>query len=232
MTNHINTTGIKLAVTVPTRGRPHNLKRLAKALKDTCTVEYKLLARLDDDDKTKYPKLENTEYLIGPRIYFAASLNELAQVALEQGFTHLAILGDDVLPETVGWDVALISAIPGLGVAYGSDGLEKLHGADLPTHVVVPIEMYKRLGWIGLPTSRHLFCDNTWRELGKLTSFVYLPDVKLTHLHRWNKTAPDDKTYREANDKIKREADRLAFETWRDGEGLILAKKALGVSNG
>lgn len=217
----------KLAVLVPTRGRPKNLKRLSNALKNTCTVEYKLFARLDDDDNSAYPELDNVTYLRGPRIYFAASLNELAKVAADEGYTHLAILGDDVLPETNGWDATMIAALPDLGVAYGSDGLEKLHGVDLPTHVMVPTEMYLRLGWIGLPTSRHLFCDNAWRELGKLTKFIYLPEVKLTHLHRWNKTAPDDRTYQEANDKDKRELDRLAFETWRDGEGLIEARKAL-----
>lgn len=217
----------KLAITVPTRGRPHNLKRLAKALEETCTTEYKLFARLDDDDKSVYPELNNTTYLTGPRIFFAASVNELAALALEEGYTHVAILGDDVLPETKGWDEKLINALLELGVAYGSDGLEHLHGPDLPTHVVVPIEMYKRLGWLGLPALRHLFCDNVWRELGKLTNFIYLPDVKLTHLHRWNKAAPDDKTYQEANDKDKRELDRIAFETWRDGEGLQIAKEAL-----
>lgn len=217
----------KLAITVPTRGRPKNLKRLANAVKNTCTTDYKIFVRLDDDDKMSYPEIENVTYIVGPRIYFAASLNELAKVADSEGFTHIAILGDDVLPETVGWDAKMIDALPELGVAYGSDGLEHLHGQDLPTHVVVPMEMYRRLGWIGLPTSRHLFCDNAWRELGKLTSFIYLPDVKLTHLHRWNKSAPDDRTYQEANDKQKRELDRIAFETWRDGDGLVEARKAL-----
>ena len=224
---NLSMTEIKLAVTVPTRGRPHNLKRLATALAETCSVEYKLLARLDNDDKSVYPELENTEYLVGDRIFFAASVNELAKIAKDQGFTHIAILGDDVLPQTVGWDKMMIDALPGLGVAYGSDGLEHLHGQDLPTHVVVPIEMYDRLGWLGLPTLRHLFCDNVWRELGKLTNFVYVPEAKLTHLHRWNKSAPDDKTYQEANDKKKRELDRRAFEEWRDGPGLEEARKAL-----
>jgi hypothetical protein len=54
-----------------------------------------------------------------------------------------------------------------------------------------------------------------------------LKDVKLTHLHRWNKKAPNDQTYEEANDKVKRELDKKAFETWRDGEGLEKARKAL-----
>lgn len=219
-------TKIKLAITVPTRGRPHNLKRLAKALEDTCTAEYEILARIDDDDTQTYPEIDNVRYISGPRVFFSASLNELAKIASDEGFTHMAILGDDVLPETVGWDKMLINSIPELGVAYGSDGLEKLHGPDLPTHVVVPVEMYNRLGWIGLPTLRHLFCDNVWRELGKITNFIYSPNVKLTHLHRWNKKAPDDKTYQEANDKVKRDEDRIAFENWRDRGGLDEARKA------
>jgi hypothetical protein len=217
----------KLAIAVPTRGRPHNLERLSKAAAQTCKTNYHIFARIDDDDKSVYPELDNVTYVKGPRIFFTNSLNELAEIVMNEGYTHIAILGDDVLPETDGWDEKMISALSELGVVYGSDGLEHLHGPDLPTHVIVPTEMYRRLGWIGLPTSRHLFCDNVWRELGKLTEFIYLPDVKLSHLHRWNKSAPDDQTYREANDKIKREKDRIAFETWRDGDGLVQARKAL-----
>jgi hypothetical protein len=220
----------RLAVAVPSRGRPHNLERLAKALKETCTGDYVLFARLDNDDPKlgEYLQIDDVEFIVDKRIFFTASVNELAELASEQGFSHIAILGDDVLPETKGWDQKMISALDSeLGVVYGSDGLEHLHGKDLPTHVVVPIEMYQKLGWIGLPTSRHLFLDNAWRELGKLTKFIYLRNVKLSHLHRWNKAAPNDETYEEANDKEKREHDKLAFETWRDGEGLIEARKAL-----
>jgi hypothetical protein len=218
---------IKLAITVPTRGRPHNLERLANAAKETCTLDYEILARIDEDDRSVYPALERVRYIVGPRVFFTASLNELAEISSKEDFTHVAILGDDVLPETKGWDEIMVNSLPELGVAYGSDGLEHLHPPDLPTHVVVPIEMYRRLGWLGMPTSRHLFLDNAWRELGRLTQFIYHPDVKLSHLHRWNKAAPDDKTYREANNKKKREDDRIAFETWRDGDGLQIAKEAL-----
>jgi hypothetical protein len=218
---------IKLAILVPTRGRPHNLERLAKAAQKTCTTNYEIFARLDEDDISEYRELRGVRYFTGKRIFYANSVNELAKTASEEGFTHLAILGDDVLPETDGWDEKLISSLDGLGVVYGSDGLEDLHGEDLPTHVIVPIEMYQKLGWIGLPTLRHLFCDNVWRELGKTTKFIYRSDVKLSHLHRWNKSAPDDKTYQEANDKQKRETDRLAFEEWKNGPGLDNAKKAL-----
>jgi hypothetical protein len=47
----------KIAVAVPSRGRPHNLKRLAESLGKTCTGEYQLLVRIDNDD----PKV--SEYL-------------------------------------------------------------------------------------------------------------------------------------------------------------------------
>jgi hypothetical protein len=213
-----------LAILVPSRGRPHNLARLAHAVSLTATTPYHIWARLDDDD-VEYPDISNVTHIRGPRVRFAASTNELAALAVADGATHLALFGDDVVPESRGWDSALIEALGGrMGVAFGSDGLEHLHGADLPTHVVVPAEMFVRLGWVTLPTIRHLFCDNVWRELGKgVGNFQYVPEASLRHYHRWNKTAPDDKTYREANDKHEREKDRRTFEEWRDGPGLAEA---------
>jgi len=219
-----------LAVLVPSRGRPGNLRRLVEAIRDTATGDYRIYTYLDDDDPTvdAYRGLD-IRATIGPRIYYAAAVNVCAAKAVADGADFLAMFGDDVLPETVGWDQRLIEALNGrLGIAYGSDGLEAKHGPDLPTHFIAPTEMYRRLGWIALPTIRHLFLDNVARELGKgLGNFVYLPDVKLTHMHRWAGLAPDDQTYREANDKRKREHDRQAFETWRDGDGYRDAMKAL-----
>lgn len=217
MTDYFSTPETMLAILVPSRGRPRNLARLVAAIADTANGPHQVWARIDDDDPRRYEPLDGVTYLRGPRIRFVASVNELADAAIAAGATHLAILGDDVVPETVGWDETLIAALRGrIGVAYGSDGLEHLHGADLPTHVVVPAELFRRLGWVALPALRHLFCDNVWRELGNaVNNLVYRPDVKLTHLHRWNRKAPDDRTYREANDKRARAKDRDAFEAWR-----------------
>jgi len=218
---------MELAILAPSRGRPQNIMRLSEAVAGTTVLPCHIFVRLDDDDPSEYPELPNATYFKGKRIFYAASLNELAEVAKKQGYTHLALLGDDVVPETEGWDKTLMESVPDLGVAYGSDGLEHLHGPDLPTHVVMPMEMYRRLGWVGMPKLRHLFCDNVWHELGQLTTLNYYPQVKLSHYHRWNKKAADDDTYRQANDKKKRDDDRRAFEEWRDGEGLQEAAKAL-----
>lgn len=219
-----------LAILVPSRGRPHNLARLVDTIEATATGDYRIYTYLDDDDPTAdmYRGL-NTTPTIGPRIFYAAAVNTLAAQAVADGATHLAMFGDDVVPETVGWDQLLIDALGGrLGIAYGSDGLEHLHGPDLPTHYVTQADVYRRLGWLALPTIRHLFLDNVAREIGKgLGNFQYVPEAKLTHLHRWNKKAPDDDTYREANDKRKRELDRRAYLEWRNGPGYLYAMKAL-----
>jgi hypothetical protein len=220
-------------VLVPSRGRPRNLGRLARAVNKTSTALGRIWVRLDDDDPTapRYPAIPNVTYVHGPRTRFVASVNELAGDAARDGATHLAILGDDVLPETAAWDLALVAALDGrLGVAYGDDGLRHKHAPDLPTHVVVPVELYQALGWVAMPGLRHLFVDNVWRELGQgLGNFVYRDDVKLTHLHPWARKAPLDDTYAQANNKESRELDRLAFEAWRDGSGRLSALIALGV---
>lgn len=230
-----------LSILVPSRGRPHNLKRLCEALKATCTTDYQVLVRLDANDPqldeyTSYLRDEEQEateavtlILTGDRVYFGASMNELAYHAKINGFKYMALLGDDVVPESVGWDARLIELLGDqLGVVYGSDGLEHLHGTDLPTHVVIPTQLYTRLGWVVLPTLRHLFADNVWRELGRgLNNFQYAPEVALRHYHRWNGMAPNDATYEEANNKVKRERDRQAYLDWRDGSGYIEAMEKL-----
>jgi len=194
------------------------MSRLLAALQETVEGDYQVMVRLDSDDVTaaQYPRTNRTTYAQGARIGFSGSLNELAKDAYRLGYSHVALFGDDVLPSTKGWDLKLIASLRNrVGVAYGSDGLESKHGADLPTHVVLPIEIFERLGWVALPQVRHLFSDNVWRELGQgVGNFQYLPDVKLTHLHPWADKARMDVTYKAANDAKQRKVDKIAFDMW------------------
>lgn len=223
-----------LAILVPSRGRPQNLKRLTAAVESTTEGRARIFARIDDDDRERdrYLALNlNISLVLGPRIFFGRSVNELAAFATRAGATRLAMFGDDVVPETPGWDRMLIDALGDrLGVAYGSDGLEHLHGPDLPTHYVTQTEVYRRLGWLVLPTLRHLFADNVAREIGKgLSNFQYIPEAKLPHLHPWaHPEVVRDQTYREANDKRRRRDDKAAFELWRNGPGYQASMRLLG----
>lgn len=215
-----------VTVLVPSRGRPENLKRLVEALRDTAPG-ISVTARVDLDDprlpdyvrdymKTERQPLRTFQLSVGRRSGYAAAMNEMAAQSRADK-SYLALLADDVLPETQGWAEAMIESLGDrLGVAYGDDGLREKHGPDLPTHVMIPRELGERLGWVVLPMLRHLFADNVWRELGNgLGNFQYV-DVKLTHLHPWAGRAERDETYAEANEPVHRDLDRQAFEAWRD----------------
>jgi hypothetical protein len=122
----------------------------------------------------------------------------------------------------------LIDALGGrLGVAYGSDGLEHLHGPDLPTHYIVPTEVYTRLGWFYLPGLAHLFGDDVAREIGRgLGNFQYVPSAKISHNHPWAGRAEDDQTYREGGrNKTVRARDKRVFQAWlANGKDADIAK--------
>lgn len=208
-----------LGILVPSRARPGNLRRLIQAINATATGDYVIYTRVDDDDPTlpEYLELDGVHITVGPRVGYAASLNELAPLADSFGCDHLAMFGDDVVPETLGWDEMLVAALGGrLGVAYGSDGLEHKHGPDLPTHYVTQTEISRRLGWFAPRTMRHLFLDNVARDLGRgLGNFAYVPSAKIRHLHPWAGLAERDSTYREGgSNKRVRDQDKAAYGAW------------------
>lgn len=213
-----------LMIVVPSRGRPKNIARLDEAIHETVVTDHTLIVCLDDDDEPKYPVLNGVSYMMGPRRTFPDWLNKAcAEYAHE--YQYVALFGDDVVPTTPGWDLTLIDALGGFGVAYGDDGIQ--HEA-LPTHPVIPTSWFCALGWIALPGQHHLYLDNVWKALGEGTgSLKYMREVKLPHLHRNLGLAPDDETYRRANDSPEAHADASRFEAWRYGSGYVNAIETL-----
>lgn len=220
----------KLLIVVPSRGRPKNVERLRKALVDTLTTDATVVVCLDDDDAWQYPVYADWAYLVEPRMRLAAWVN-FAVDRYRAGHTHMILLGDDVVPETVGWDERLLAALSDVnfGISYGDDGIQH---ENLPTHAVVSLTMYDVLGWVALPLVKHLYLDNVWKVLAEFTGTLrYLPDVKLTHMHRNLGLAEDDLVYREANDSPQANADRAAFAAWHASSDFVEAAAALAESN-
>lgn len=222
----------QLDVLVPSRGRPFNIRRLWCAIQDTAAHpgHVRLRVRLDDDDPNAGQYDREREGLIvtsGSRIRLAASWDELAQQAADDGATHLALWGDDNIPITPGWDLRFVERLErdGPGFAYGRDGVWD-HTFDrdiaghlvLPTATVWPVELYRALGWISPPGLTHLCIDLAWRDLGVAAGCLWFePDVEIRHLHRV-KGAPDDQTYRDANDDPAQVAsDSAHLSVWRNG---------------
>jgi hypothetical protein len=177
-----------LTIYVPTKGRPQNAIRLQKAFHDTTTLNTRVIFILSDNDD-KLPQYKN------------AGLNETILVTPQQpGFVSplnlgylkdrrkvysyaLGFMGDDHLPVTPGWDEKLVNALLEMqgGLVYANDLFQ---GAAIPTSIIMSYHVPLALGYMTLPTLKHLYADNYWLDLGRaINKIKYLPDVVIEHLH-------------------------------------------------
>jgi hypothetical protein len=225
----------RIAVLVPSRGRPWNVERLHSAIMDTALApeNVDVWLRLDhgDDELEGYTTSEVPVHrlIIDRRTRLGASWNELASAALAspRGYSHLALWGDDVVPETTGWDKILTERTErdGPGWVYGNDGVwDHTYGDPiagqlvLPTATLVSREIVEALGWVSPAVLIHLCIDLAWRDLGLATNtLMYESGVMIRHLHRIM-GAPDDATYREANEGANATHDHHSYHPWRLSE--------------
>lgn len=202
---------MSLLVIVPSRGRPENIDRLNQAFTETGVLGTQLLIGLDDDDPTIGQYRGWCE--IGPRERMAGTLNRLARKYAPM-FDHLAFMGDDHVPRTVGWDKTISDELDrlGTGIVYGNDLLQ---GELLPTAVFMSSDIVRALGWMALPGARHLWLDNTWLTLGRaLDAITYLPDVIIEHVHPVAGKTEWDDGYKANNDHETSDHDHAVYQAW------------------
>ena len=214
---------------VPTRRRPHNIPPLIEAFERTCS-DPRTVAEItidgDPDDIAYFEAMEPWVNKVAPvtvsnftlRRGMCATLNHMVAPPALLGKaksgppTIIGFMGDDHRPRTVGWDQAVIDAMPPLGVVYCDDGFQ---GPNLPTSVFMDAELIRRLGWMVPPGIGHLFCDNAWKTLGEaLGTLVYLPDVLIEHMHPHADKAPMDAGYAEVNSQSQWSQDENAYRRW------------------
>jgi len=187
-----------LLVIVPSRGRPQNVRRLREAMDATCRGDTTLLVGLDEDDEGSYERLPGAEYEVRSALRgFTPWVNELA-VPRTGAYSFIGVLGDDCLPRSEGWDVALMAALAREPFAYANDLYPlRPHGTQV-THVFTRSEVVRALGYIGVPSLTHMYVDDAWGAWGAACGIAYLGDVIIEHLHHSSGKAPADETYRRA----------------------------------
>lgn len=196
---------------IPSRSRPSNLARLFRAMrKHGAKAPMVVRCDTDDDMLSGYDGVcdeFDAALMVGPRVGCGASYNEIfARYPDEPWY---GCIQDDVVPETYGFEQALVSQCRG-GIAYPDDGLQ---GRALPTNPVIDGDIVRRLGWIALPLCKHMFIDDAWKDIGRtLDHMIFMPRVKFTHLHHVNKKAPVDDTYR--GSEAGKDEDRRAYANW------------------
>lgn len=214
-----------LVVVVPTRGRPENAARLEAAFRDTTVLGAAAVFVADPDD----PKLEEYRALLddgaltrllvmdqagGGGLCFPLNFTARRYAA---AFDYVGFMGDDHLPRTRGWDEQMITELDSLEprIAYGNDLLQ---GAALPTAVFMQSRMIRAMGIMAPQVMRHLYLDNFWKHLGEAVGGLrYRDDVVIEHLHPVAGKAQWDDRYAAVNDSSVDQADRLAWEAFRDG---------------
>lgn len=213
---------MSIAVLVPTRGRPDNIRRLIEAFTRTAAMESThLWVCVDRDDLRcdEYKDVQAQEWgspvlwTYGEPARLAAWHNRMAP-QLWQKHTILGSWGDDHYPHTQGWDVLVDQAFasqPQPALVYGDDGFQ---GATLPTASFLHSNIVKAFGYWCPPRLEHLYIDNWWDEVGKAFGRRYLPEMKIEHLHWQTGQADNDETYQRGTAQAIWEHDQAEFELY------------------
>ena len=183
-----------LLLVVPSRGRPQNIARLQDAMTATCRGDTTLIVGLDEDDPTRGDYPDGPGYEVRPGLRSVVPwINELA-VPQAGNFRYTGHIGDDNVPLTDGWDVAIMEALEATPFAFGNDLYPRAPGS-LCCHVFTRSEVIARLGYFGPPSIRHMYVDVAWMAWGVKTGITYLDDVVLEHRHFTTGKAPADDSY-------------------------------------
>jgi hypothetical protein len=157
----------ELLLAVPSRGRPHNIERVAGTLKETCQADTTLIVGLDEDDPTR------EQYPVGIDYQVVGSV------------------GDDNVFRTPGWDLRIMEALQETPFAFGNDQYPSREPGTLSCHVFMRSEVVQKLGYFGPPSIAHMYVDVTWMAWGTACGITYLHDVLIPHLH-YTTGAPHD----------------------------------------
>jgi hypothetical protein len=217
----------ELAVIVPTRGRPDNIRKVIAAWDFTnAWDDADLILAVDADDPEYGRYLEIQQGVDRPRriivhesaewVPMVHKLNDTA-VRLAEGDRYFALgfAGDDHLPQTINWAKAYLAALHelGTGMVYGDDGYQ---GSNLSTEWAVTTDAVRALGRMVPAPVEHMYCDNSMMDLFRsIGSMKYLPGVRIEHMHPIAKKAETDDQYKRVNSREQFSRDRRADEGWK-----------------
>ena len=197
---------------IPSRERPHRLKQLISACRDT-KMSTNAVVLIDDDDPClegylRLSMMPNWNIEIGRH----SGLSEIYNKAFirHPSDNWYGILCDDAVPETDYFDLRLIEVA-------GTDGMAIPSGSDTTgpaPHFVLGGNLVREMGWVALPGLDRLYIDTVWLRIAQARGICrFLSDVVVSHHHFSNGKAMMDKTYRKPN-KIR---DKEIYTEWETG---------------
>lgn len=203
-----------ISVILPTRGRPRQAEAMLRSLVETAArperIELVLYVDLDDPASHDVDTQGlHTHRIIGPRKMMGVMTNECyAATTGEQIF----LTNDDVRFLTPDWDLTFLDAVrrfpDGVAMVWGND----CHTGG-PTHPVLPRALCEAMGGVCPGAYDRVFIDVHLHDIfAKLKTYghdrmVYLPEVRIEHLHPDAGKAQADATAR----KRHLQADEMVY---------------------
>jgi predicted O-methyltransferase YrrM len=223
----------ELAIIVPTRGRPENIRKVIGAwdFTNAWDVADLVLAADSDDPEIQGYRDVAEEFLDGcpdgtPSplrlvemavwMPMVAKLNMVAKDEAEGGrYFAVGFAGDDHLPRTIDWAKRYLTVLHelGSGMVFGDDGYQ---GAKLSTEWAVTADVVRRLGRMVPAPVEHMYCDNSMVDLFDGAGAIrHLPEVRIEHMHPIAGKASTDAQYQRVNHRDQFRKDRMAYEGWK-----------------
>lgn len=226
-----------LAVLIPTRGRPENLRKVIGAWDFTNSWDHAdMIVIADADDPeiqgyrdvielTRHPDTEEALVQLIEMDEWMPMVHKLDLVASLQAqlrrYFALGFAGDDHLPQTIGWAERYLTVLRelGTGMVYGDDGYQ---GRKLSTEWAVTSDVVAALGRMVPAPVEHMYCDNSMMDLfgprdrGGAGALLHLPEIRIEHMHPYAGKAETDAQYQRVNHRDQFKTDRRAYERWLD----------------
>lgn len=209
-------------IILPTLHRPESLRRFVDAYNKTCAT-LPIHVMLDEGNANAYKEVRLPEHWKRCSVPSGSRLGDIFNMVFRRfpDEEYYGMVADDVVPETMIWDIILRdSCLPGR-IAWGWDGIQNER---LPVHPFIGGDLVRKLGFWAAPGVKHWFVDNIWKAFAdELQCGIYLPQVKMTHYHYVNGMAPVDRTYSSQPNHIE---DKLAHEHFMQNEFLSAVERA------
>ena len=195
-----------ISILLPTRNRPHNLKRLYESVRATASQMPEFSVYADEDPASaELARSLGMVVTLGTRRILLSDMWNVAYRAATGDI--LMLCGDDIIFRTPNWDVWVREAFAAypdkIAFVYGDD---LAHGRKHGTHGFLHRTWVELIGYFTPPIFSFGYCD-TWlndvaEELGRR---VFLPDVVTEHMHPFWGKAEMDSVYRDGIERHDRD---------------------------
>ena len=227
-----------ISVLVPTRGRPHNMRRMVDSGRATCGDRVEYVFYIDDDDTpsrdmaiTLHNEGGDVFWTHGPRgtLNLSQLWNECYAIADESSMI-MQHSCDETIYRTDHWDIKVREAFDEwpdkIGLVYGRDGI---HDQNLATHGFITRRWVDAVGYFVPPYFSSDYNDLWLMEVaGMINRRHFLPDVFAEHMHPAVGKGPLDQTHqdrlaRHSQDNVDQLWNQLFNERQQDAQKLLEA---------